>query len=149
MRYCSWDVREMAGDWSWSEMTDSRDTSSLLFRSPPSASPLSGSLCLSVQLGSGLVTLFTEEEALRSVICSQTISQFEQLEKLFQLDPSIYPGRLVSSKSESKDLPGPKISIRSPSDTSEVHIDPLKDGSIDVEAFGKIFRRWDQEEKNF
>ena len=78
VRYCSWDVRDLAGDWGWSEVTDSRDTSSPLFRSPSSET-----LYLSINLLSGLVTLYTEEEsALRNVICSRTISQFEELEKI-------------------------------------------------------------------
>lgn len=142
MRYCSWDVRDLAGDWGWSEVTDSRDTSSPLFRSPSSET-----LYLSINLLSGLVTLYTEEESsLRNVIFSRTVSQFEELEKLFQLDPSI--SRLISAKLDPKEVSGPNFSNENPSESREVNINPVKDGTIDVEAFGSILRRWDQEEKN-
>ena len=142
MRYCSWDVRDLAGDWGWSEVTDCRDTSSPLFRSPSSET-----LYLSVNLLSGLVTLYTEEEsALRNVICSRTISQFEELEKLFQLDTSV--SRLMSAKLDPKEVSAPNLSNENLSESRENIINPVKDGTIDVEAFGSIFRRWDQEEKN-
>ena len=96
VKYCSWDVRELAADWGWLELSDSRDRLSPLFRSPDPHS-----LLLSVNVDSGLVTVYTEDDhSFRNVVFCQTLFQFEEVEKLFQLDHSF--SHLISSKAEPK-----------------------------------------------
>ena len=48
VNYCSWDVRDLASDYGWSELTDTRDVTSPLFKSPPTSS-----LFLSVNIEAG------------------------------------------------------------------------------------------------
>ena len=144
VKYCSWDVRELAADWGWSELSDSRDRLSPLFRSPEPHS-----LLLSVNVDSGLVTVYTEDNhSFRNVVFCQTLFQFEEVEKLFQLDHSF--SHLISSKAEPKYVSSQESLDRKITKSEELNISPVTEcnGSIDVEAFGKILRRWDEEEKN-
>ena len=150
VNYCSWDVRDLASDHGWSELTDTRDLTSPLFKSPPTSS-LPGSLFLSVNIGAGQVTVYSEDGAsCRNIHFSQNVSQFEQLEKLFQLDTSLIKNNNTFKSEQSKEV---SKSISQSNDESgelkELKIDPLVEGNINVEAVGKILQRWDEEEKNY
>ena len=142
VNYCSWDVRDLASDYGWSELTDTRDMTSPLFQSPPTSS-LPGGLFLSVNIEAGLATVYSEDAAsYRNILFSETVTQFEQLEKLFQLDTSLIN---TSKPDEPKEV---SKSLFQCNDISEdLVIDPVMDGNINIEAVGKILQRWDEEEK--
>merc|ERR1712083_45309 len=128
----------------WSEVTDRRDKSSPTFRSPQSTLGSGSSIYLSVNLDSGLVSVYTEDcLTCRNILYSQTVCQFEELEKLFQTSLT----HLISSEQQDLFVPNSKSLNKPILNKESPKIDPLKDGSIDLEAFGNIFRRWDEEEK--
>ena len=145
VNYCSWDVRDLASDYGWSELTDSRDMSCPLFKSPPSS--VTGSLFLSINIEAGQVTVYSEDgTSLRNIHFSETVSHFDKLEKIFQLDSTLIKN-LNTIKSEEPEEVSTKYS-QSIEKREELNIDPLMDGNINIEAVGKILQRWDEEEKN-
>ena len=146
VNYCSWDVRDLASDYGWFELTDTRDMTSPLFQSPPTSSSLPGGLFLSVNIETGQVTVYSEDGAsFRNIHFSETVSQFEQLEKLFQLDTSLTKHIDTSKSAEPKEVS--TSCSQSGGKSEELHIDPLVEGNINIEAVGKILQRWDEEEK--
>ena len=145
VNYCSWDVRDLASDCGWSELTDTRDLTCPLFKSPPT-SALPGGLYLSVNIEAGQVTVYSEDgDSYRNIHFSDTVTQFEQLEKLFQFDSSLIK-QINTSKSDEPEEFSTCIS-RSNDKSEELEIDPVLEGNINIEAVGKILQRWDAEEK--
>lgn len=144
-KYCSWDVRDLAADYGWSELTDPRDLTCPVFKSPPT-SALPGGLFLSINIEAGQVTVYSEDAAsLRNIHLSEIVLQFEQLEKLFQLDSSLIKQINTSKSDEPKEV---SQSFSPSNDKSEdLNMDPLHEGNINIEAVGKILQRWDAEEK--
>ena len=144
VNYCSWDVRDLASDYGWSELTDSRDMSCPLFKSSPTS--VASSLFLSINIQAGQVMVYSEDgTSFRNIHFNETVSQFEQLEKLFQLDSSLIKHWNTPNSVEQKEV-STKCS-QSNERSKELNVDPLMDGNIDMEAVGKILQRWDEEEK--
>merc|ERR1719228_2279465 len=125
VKYCSWDVRDLAVDWGWSEVTDRRDRSSPTFRSPQSTSGSGSSIYLSVNLDSGLVSVYTEDcLTCRNVLFSQTVSQLEELEKLFQKTSLAHS---ITSEPQELFVPNSNCLNKPIANKEDLKIDPLKD----------------------
>ena len=79
-KYCSWDVRDLASDYNWEEVSDERDTTHLTFQNKSSQSNIS--LSINMITGHLSVHLLHSDDD-RTLVHSELCTDFSDVEKNF------------------------------------------------------------------
>ena len=139
-KYCSWDVRDLAGDYNWSETSDERDVSNLAFKQQVGDQIL----IIHFNLESGAVSVFSEtSDNLRTLVYSEMCLEFGQIENILSNSDKFYnkvhtmtcDSSVISHQSEIKT--NDQISIKSNTLTNNDEFGVLQ----------SIIHKWDREEK--
>ena len=143
-KYCSWDVRDLATDHSWTELSDSRDAKDLRFKKLVSEDLglKDTEIVINVHVLSGNLCIYSENQSSeRTLLCKTTCLEFDQLETIFSLESSLvknnfYTGDSLTVKNEAK---MPKIYSSNILETS----DEISD---EFSKMQNILQKWDKEE---
>ena len=93
-KYCSWDVRDLASDYNWEEVSDERDTTHLTFQNKSSQSNIS--LSINMITGHLSVHLLHSDDD-RTLVHSELCADFSDVERNFnQSEQNIF--QLVNEK---------------------------------------------------
>lgn len=138
-KYCSWDVRDLASDYNWLELSDQRDISNLRFEIDQLVDcTVKVNFTLSINLSSGFVTVHSEKD---NLIYSHFCSDFGEIEKLFNISQNhALIEKVKNSRNSSSEQSKDNFS-RNPSNKVLV-----KDNPDQFSKLQSILQNWDSEE---
>ena len=139
-KYCSWDVRDLAADYNWTEISDERDITNLVFQQQVKTELIT----INVKMESGWLYMYTENnECDRYLLHFELCLDFSDIEKIFsghgELNSQIKELRMLSR------APKQHSGIKA---NTAVDTKPVSNcGANEFDMLQSIIHKWDIDEK--